>query len=112
MGDYETVEWNKLTEELLNKHLMTQSEIAEKCNVSQKSVSFWLNSVYKPSKYAQRELLKLTEALGINPKSIGNENKSARHTNNNGRILNIYNKLSNEKKKQLLQFALFLEKEE
>jgi len=106
MSVKKNIQWNEVTRELLEEHLMTQMEIADRCKVSQKAVSCWLNSVNAPSKYAQKELRKLINEFKIEIGSTGKEGQKI-----NSELDKIYKTLSTQKQKELLRFARFLQSE-
>ena len=61
----EEIDWPKLTDDLLEEMVITQSDLAERCQVTQQSISNWKNGVRCPGGYAREKLFELLEEAGL-----------------------------------------------
>lgn len=59
------IEWPHLVESILDKLLLSQSELAELCEVSQQTISSWKKGYRTPGLYAKRKLLEIIENSSI-----------------------------------------------
>jgi transcriptional regulator with XRE-family HTH domain len=55
----EKLDWSRLTDDLLENMVVTQTDLAEKCKVTQQSISNWKNGVRSPGRYARDKLFQL-----------------------------------------------------
>jgi transcriptional regulator with XRE-family HTH domain len=55
--------WENIVNEIIDEMIISQSELAEICQVSQQAVSKWTKGESSPGKFAQRRLLKLLKQL-------------------------------------------------
>lgn len=55
------VNWQKLVSNILKDLLLSQSELAELCHVSQQAVSSWKNGMRVPGIYARRKLMEIVK---------------------------------------------------
>jgi PAS domain S-box-containing protein len=55
------IKWPHLVESILDKLLLSQSELAELCEVSQQTISSWKKGYRTPGLYAKRKLLEIIE---------------------------------------------------
>jgi len=104
------IKWDLVTKELLDKHLMTQEEIADYCQVSQQAVSFWAKGVYKPSKHARKYLLNLMKEFKVEEHWELMEDRHE-YLTNQSKIQEIYDTLAYEQRQLLIKFAEFLASE-
>ena len=59
------VDWARLTDDLLDSLVYTQKDLAEKCNVTQQSISNWKNGLRSPGNFAREVLLGLLDDAEI-----------------------------------------------
>ena len=59
------VDWARLTDDLLGNLVYTQKDLAEKCKVTQQSISNWKNGLRSPGIFAREVLLDLLKEAGI-----------------------------------------------
>jgi len=57
--------WAKATVTIMDRLRLTQTELAERCEVAQQSVSGWKMGTRKPGRSAQRHLVRLARAAGL-----------------------------------------------
>ena len=60
-GVMRAFDWQKLVSKILEDLLLSQSELAELCHVSQQAVSSWKNGMRIPGIYARRKLLEIVK---------------------------------------------------
>ena len=53
------IDWAKLTDDLLESMVVTQTALADRCKVTQQSISNWKNGVRSPGIYARQKLREL-----------------------------------------------------
>ena len=54
-----TYDWSELITDIIGQLLITQSQLAEKCMVTQQSISNWKKGSRKPGIYAQEKIFAL-----------------------------------------------------
>ncbi|MCH2206468.1 MAG: helix-turn-helix domain-containing protein [Lentisphaerales bacterium] len=59
------VDWARLTDDLLGSLVYTQKDLAEKCKVTQQSISNWKNGLRSPGDFAREVLFDLLNEAGI-----------------------------------------------
>ncbi len=59
------VDWAGVVNAILDRLLLTQTELAERCKVAQQTVSGWKTGVRTPGRYAQRQLVQLAHEAGL-----------------------------------------------
>jgi transcriptional regulator with XRE-family HTH domain len=105
--------WPLLVKEIQDKMFMSQQQMADKCKVSQQSVSYWMTGDRNPGPIAIIELLKMTKdaAIDINKPEADPAFKglSCYLKKNKGRelvkILELYSRMSGVNKKKFLKYA-------
>ncbi len=112
------IDWHLLTRELLEGMFLSQQELADRCNVSQQSISNWKNRTRNPGIYAKKELVDLAKKEGIDLKKY--ETDPAREVisryleMNKGRelvrLFDLYAKMSRSQRMKLLKYANSLAK--
>ena len=65
----EELNWSKLTDDLLENLVVTQTDLAEMCMVTQQSISNWKNGVRSPGVFARKKLFGLIEESSLNLES-------------------------------------------
>ncbi|OGV66935.1 MAG: hypothetical protein A3K19_03640 [Lentisphaerae bacterium RIFOXYB12_FULL_65_16] len=60
----ESIDWGGVVNAILDRLLLTQGELAERCGVSQQTVSAWKTGGRSPGRSAQRRLSQLTQDIG------------------------------------------------
>ncbi len=107
------IDWHLLVREFLEGLFLSQQELAERCNVSQQSISNWKNRTRNPGIYAKKVMVALAEKEGID---LGKyETDPARDRinryleQNKGRelvrIFELYQKMSRSDRNKLLKYA-------
>lgn len=106
-------DWSLLTRELLEGLFLSQVELAEKCRVSQQSISNWKNKTRNPSIHAKKVILELAQKEGIDISKY--ESNPAREVlakyleDNKGRelirIFDLYSRMSRSDRNKLLKYA-------
>ena len=61
----EELDWSRLTDDLLENLVVTQTDLAEKCMVTQQSISNWKNGVRSPGSFARKKLFELVEESSL-----------------------------------------------
>ena len=61
----EELDWSKLTDDLLENLVVTQTDLAEMCMVTQQSISNWKNGVRSPGIFARKKLFGLIEKSSL-----------------------------------------------
>lgn len=59
------VDWARLTDDVLDNLVYTQRDLAEKCRVTQQSISNWKNGLRSPGDFAREVLLGLLDDAAI-----------------------------------------------
>ena len=59
------VDWTRLTDDLLESLVFTQSDLADKCMVTQQSISNWKNGLRSPGAYAREKLFLLLDEANL-----------------------------------------------
>jgi len=59
------VDWRQVISEILDRLIITQSELADRLNVAQQTVSTWKNGKRGPNTYSRRQLSKLANEAGV-----------------------------------------------
>ncbi|EDM25614.1 hypothetical protein LNTAR_25010 [Lentisphaera araneosa HTCC2155] len=62
MKDYD---WAELVSDIIGHLHMTQSQLAEKCMVTQQTISNWKNGSRKPGMYAQDKIFALSQQANL-----------------------------------------------
>ncbi|MFZ2653921.1 MAG: helix-turn-helix transcriptional regulator [Victivallales bacterium] len=105
--------WSVIVKEIQDTEFMSQQQMATKCNVSQQSISNWMNGARNPGPFATIELLKMTKDAGIdihkheaNPAFDGitdymKKNKGRELV----RLFELYSRMSNADKKRFIRYA-------
>ena len=62
----EELDWSRLTDDLLENMVVTQTDLAEKCKVTQQSISNWKNGVRSPGGFAREKLFQLMTDAKLN----------------------------------------------
>ncbi len=57
----EDLDWSRLTVDLLENLVVTQADLAEKCMVTQQSISNWKNGVRTPGSFARKKLFEMMD---------------------------------------------------
>lgn len=94
---------------------MSQKEIAEKSGLAQQTISSWKKKSRRPGYYAIRKIIKLAEEAGIDLKAYGIEkpgmppdiSKKNEKKESLDELIKIFNNMSPEKKKEIIDFAKF-----
>ena len=111
VGFTKKIDWNSLVKEELKG--LTQQELAERCKVSQQSISNWKNRTRNPGIYAKQELFKLAQKKGIDlskyeivsPKDAIKRQLAKSQGKELVRIFELYQKMSRSSKIKLLKCA-------
>ncbi len=117
------INWSFLVEKLLGTLMLSQSELARLCRVSQQSVSNWKNGKREPEIYAKRKLLEIFQenSLTLYPLSA-HEDIAEYKTGDNAALdkseqapayadvavaefFDIYEKLPSSKKRELIEIT-------
>ena len=61
----EELDWSRLTDDLLENLVVTQTDLAEMCMVTQQSISNWKNGVRSPGSFARKKLFGLIEKSSL-----------------------------------------------
>ncbi len=112
------IDWHLLTRELLEGLFLSQQELAERCLVSQQSISNWKNRTRNPGIHAKKVLLEYAQKQGIDLSKF--ETDPARDVitmyldQNKGRelvrIFELFHKMSRSDRMKLLKYASSLAK--
>ena len=96
--------WGQLTDDILEILVLNQKTLAEKCRVTQQSVSNWKTGVRKPGVYARHTLRQLAEEakLSLDDYKISNADIVPANVDSNlpDNILSLAYKISHLNKKQ------------
>ena len=65
-----TVDWAGVVLAVLDRLLLTQTELAARCKVAQQTVSGWKTGTRTPGRYAQRQLVQLAREAGVSEPNI------------------------------------------
>ncbi len=112
-GNVRKIDWHLLVRELLEGLFLSQQDLAERCRVSQQSISNWKNRTRNPGIFAKQKLFELAHKEEIDLSKY--ETDSARDTitryleKNKGkelvRMFELYQKMSRRSRIKLLRFA-------
>ncbi|WDE98847.1 helix-turn-helix transcriptional regulator [Lentisphaera profundi] len=58
-------DWSELVSDIISHLHITQSQLAEKCMVTQQTISNWKNGSRKPGVYAQEKVFKLSQQANL-----------------------------------------------
>ena len=107
------IDWHLLVRELLEGLFLSQQDLAERCRVSQQSISNWKNRTRKPGIFAKHQLLELAQKEEIDLSKY--ETDSAREAitkyleKNKGkelvRMFELYQRMSRRSKIKFLRYA-------
>ena len=107
------IDWHLLVRELLEGLFLSQQDLAERCRVSQQSISNWKNRTRNPRIFAKQKLYELAQKEKIDLSKY--ETDSARDTitkyleKNKGkeliRMFELYQKMSRRARINLLKYA-------
>ena len=61
----EEFDWSRLTDDLLENLVVTQTDLAEMCMVTQQSISNWKNGVRSPGSFARKKLFGLIDKSSL-----------------------------------------------
>ncbi len=108
-----TYDWSLITRELLGGLFLSQVELAEKCKVSQQSISNWKNRTRNPGIRAKKAILEYIQKEGIDiSKYESNPAKEvlSRYLEDNKgreliRIFELYSRMSRSDRNKLLKYA-------
>lgn len=112
-------EWSSLINDLIDSLTISQSELAQMCNVSQQAVSKWTKGLTKPSKFAQRQISQLlcTKTDQVSPMNSSIEelikNSYSYNSHNNTRtqyikeFAEISKALSLKELKEVIEYAKY-----
>lgn len=109
MLENDSMKWSKVIKAQLEKHFLTQEQFAEKCNVSQKAVSLWINNRSTPSKIYQKKILQVIKELDKEVKV--NTAPRLEFSNEEIFLLHTYRLLTFYKRQSVLKFIKFLQDE-
>ena len=65
----EDLDWSRLTDDLLENLVVTQTDLAERCMVTQQSISNWKNGVRSPGLFARKKLFELLDKSSLKVES-------------------------------------------
>ena len=107
------IDWHLLVRELLEGLFLSQQDLAERCRVSQQSISNWKNKTRNPGIFAKQKLFELAQKEKIDLSKY--ETDSARDVitryleKNKGkelvRMFELYQRMSRSSRVKLLKFA-------
>ena len=107
------IDWHLLVRELLEGLFLSQQDLAERCRVSQQSISNWKNRTRNPGIFAKQKLFELAHKEKIDLAKY--ETNSARDViakyleKNKGkeliRLFELYQKMSRRTRINLLKYA-------
>ncbi|HCE42834.1 MAG TPA: hypothetical protein DET40_04750 [Lentisphaeria bacterium] len=107
------IDWHLLTREFLEGLFLSQQELAERCRVSQQSISNWKNRTRNPGISAKKAMVELAEKEGVDLSKF--ETDPARDVitryleKNKGRelvrIFELFQKMSRSNRMKLLKYA-------
>ncbi len=107
------IDWHLLVRELLEGLFLSQQDLAERCRVSQQSISNWKNRTRNPGIFAKQKLYELAQKEKIDLSKY--ETDTARDTitkyleKNKGkeliRMFELYQKMSRRARINLLKYA-------
>lgn len=61
----EDLDWSRLTVDLLENLVVTQTDLADKCMVTQQSISNWKNGVRTPGSFARQKLFEMLDESSL-----------------------------------------------
>ena len=106
--------WNRLTDDILEAMVINQSQLAEICKITQQSVSNWKTGSRSPGVYARNQLRQLAQENGLDIENYKNTKvmpEMADLLNLNEDVLNIALKLSalpSSQQSKVLEMTEFL----
>jgi transcriptional regulator with XRE-family HTH domain len=112
-GNLKKLDWHLLVVELLDGLFLSQQELAERCKVSQQSISNWKNNTRNPGIFAKQKLFELArkEKLDLSKYEIdsGRDVIAKFLEKNKGkelvRMFELYQKMSRRSRIKLLRYA-------
>ena len=112
-GNVKKIDWHLLVRELLEGLFLSQQDLAERCRVSQQSISNWKNRTRNPGIFAKQKLFELAQKEKIDLSKY--ETDSARDTitryleKNKGkelvRMFELYRKMSKSARINFLRYG-------
>ncbi len=107
------IDWHLLTREFLEGMFLSQQELADRCNVSQQSISNWKNRTRNPGIYAKKAMVELAEKEGVDLSKYETDSTRDAITRylekNKGRelvrIFELYQKMTRSDRNKLLKYA-------
>ena len=61
----DSIDWSRLIVALSERLIISQTELAQRCDVAQQTVSSWKTGKNSPGIYARRQLMKLADEAGL-----------------------------------------------
>ena len=112
-GVVKKIDWNLLVRDLLDGLFLSQQDLAERCRVSQQSISNWKNRTRNPGVYAKQKIYELAKKEGIDFKKYETDSSREAITKyleeNKGkelvRMFDLYQKMSRRARIKLLRYA-------
>ena len=113
MGNVKKIDWNLLVKELLDGLFLSQQDLAERCRVSQQSISNWKNRIRNPGVFAKKKLFELAQKEKIDLSKYETDSSReaiARYLEKNKakefiRMFELYKKMSRRSRIKLLRYA-------
>ena len=112
-GAVKQLDWHLLARELMDGLFLSQQDLAERCRVSQQSISNWKRGFRNPGIYARQKLFELAQKEKIDLgkyELAGSMSSIAKYLEkDNGkeivRLLNIYQKMSKGARIKFLRYG-------
>lgn len=107
------IDWNLLVKDFLEGMFLSQMDLADRCKVSQQSISNWKNRTRFPGINAKRALLELAQKEGIDVSKYETDSSRDAITRylekNKGkelvRLFELYQKMGKRSRVNLLRYA-------
>jgi transcriptional regulator with XRE-family HTH domain len=113
VGIVKKIDWHLLTRELLDGLFLSQHDLADRCRVSQQSISNWKNNTRNPGIFAKQMLFKLAQKEGVDLSKYETDSSREAITKylekNKGkellRMFELYQKMSRRARIKLVRYA-------
>lgn len=113
------INWPLLVQEILERLLLSQDDLAKRCNVTQQTVSNWKNKIRNPGIYAKQKLVGIINEAGMEINqfkvkdnadkysAIAEEHAKYREKDELKILTELFKKMSPQERREVIEYAYF-----